>query len=73
MSLANELPPDLRILYVEDVAPLLRLKPYTVRCMAREGKVGFRKEGKRYITTLAAVREYLEAFARHGTAGQAHA
>lgn len=63
---ARSLPDELSVLYVEDVAPMLRLSDYTTRQMAREGKIGFRKAGRRYITTLGAVKAYLRTFGEKG-------
>ena len=60
---AARLPQGLTVLYVEDVAPLLRQSEHTVRGMARAGQLGFRKAGRRYVTTLAAVEVYLRSFA----------
>ena len=62
MTEANGLPANLRILYVEEVAAMLRLSKYTTRELARQGKLGFRKAGKRYITTRGAVEAHLREF-----------
>lgn len=59
------------LLSAQEVAQLLRLDPYTIRRMAREGQLPGYKVGKSYRFDRQRVADWLETRALHPAAGAA--